>query len=141
MTKADETKFKMTTKNSIAMFAMDRLREALTKGGYSVERREQARGSPFSVYFCQTEDFMGGDDPKWSRRAQLYEKDAYPNDRDEIFLHMWTGTGMSMKAPVLASALTAAGFPARVTTHEKYLGLRVKMPGLLDDYFKHSSEK
>lgn len=83
-----------------------------------------------SVRFCDPnpEHSLGGLLQQPS--VEVYVSDMWPNERGEIFLHVWNWIGMAAGGRTLAEFLKRKGFAARWTTHRRTKGVRVKLPGL-----------
>lgn len=58
--------------------------------------------------------------------VEVFTNDAYPNDRGEVFLHVWSWIGSEAPTHV-AQELKRRGLECRVTTHKKFKGIRLKM--------------
>jgi hypothetical protein len=125
-------------RDSMALLVANKLKDTLASVGFTKMSKATLRGTPFCVTFSNLDPevcLLG--DPAHCPKVELYESDAFPNPKDEIFLHVWNCIGMSYKGRDLAVTLVAAGFPARVTTYRKDTGLRVKMPDLYKEFFGH----
>lgn len=110
--------------------AVDILQPLLAQLGYTkVVRRKQGTvgGRLLSVEFRNPDPELGMlNQPT----VELYVTDAYPNERGEIFLHVWNWIGMDAGGKRVAAWFEARGFRARWTSHKKSKGVRVVLPGL-----------
>ena len=112
--------------NAIFQQHVDRLAVALAAAGYPTVRQVVRKDkTPISVKFIDpVEDHAMTSQPA----CELYLEDAYPNNRDEIFLHVWNWIGMGVKATNLVRVLSQHGIEARVTTKNKFNGVAIKVP-------------
>jgi uncharacterized glyoxalase superfamily protein PhnB len=104
----------------------DRLQPIFAALGYTMVTRHHVKGTPLSIKYSVTPESMVGQIHSTLPSVDLYVKDAFPNARDEAFLHVWNWCGRDGKrvAQHVADALNKAGIKSRVTTHEKYWGVR-----------------
>lgn len=122
MTTATDNAFRNMESHPVTQ-VIDALAPLVAELGYTKRVRGSARGLPLSV--C-----LRNPDPEAAMvcapSIEVYCNDAYPNERGEVFIHVWNWCGSESPKHV-CEHLLRQGIEARVTTHKKSKGVRVKL--------------
>lgn len=111
---------------SMAAKVLHLLRPALDACGYGPTKSSVLRGKPFRVV-ASGSSILGDGCEELAPIVEVYENNAYPNSRDEVFLNVWNAIGSSYKDQALASAIRKIGFECRVTRFKGSNGIAVKI--------------